>query len=103
MNEFPPPTADANAASSTSSTPTDDRLLRPRDGRVLGGVCAGLADRYGWKRSTVRILAVLSVILPGPQVLAYVIAWVLLPDAADGKSIVDVDKVGRDVREVVKV
>lgn len=54
-------------------------LRRPRTGRVIGGVCAALARRFGWNVTTVRIIAVLSILLPGPQVLAYVIAWVVIP------------------------
>lgn len=55
------------------------RLVRPRVGRRIGGVCAGIADRYGWSRTTVRLVAVLSVFVPGPQVLAYVVAWIVIP------------------------
>lgn len=54
-------------------------LRRPRTGRVIGGVCAALADRFGWDVVLVRVLAALSILLPGPQVLAYVIAWIVIP------------------------
>lgn len=54
-------------------------LRRPRNGRLIGGVCAALADRFGWNVSLVRLLAVLSILIPGPQVIFYVIAWVLIP------------------------
>lgn len=47
---------------------------------MLGGVCAGIADRYGWDRSTVRLLFVLSMLLPGPQVLIYLVLWLLMPE-----------------------
>lgn len=56
------------------------KLFRPKHGRVLGGVCAGLADYLGWSRGLVRVLAVASVLIPGPQVLAYVVLWILMPD-----------------------
>jgi len=55
-------------------------LFRPNRGRILGGVCAGLADYLGWSRGLVRILTVASVLIPGPQVLAYVVLWILMPD-----------------------
>ncbi|AEG42915.1 PspC domain-containing protein [Isoptericola variabilis] len=55
-------------------------LYRPRSGRLLGGVCAGIADYFGWNRTLVRILTVASIIIPGPQVLAYIVAWILMPD-----------------------
>lgn len=54
-------------------------LRRPRSGRVIGGVCAALARRFGWDLTLVRVLAVVSILLPGPQVIAYLIAWVIIP------------------------
>ena len=54
-------------------------LVRPRSGRVLAGVCAGLARRFGMKPVVVRLLFVISVVLPGPQVLLYVALWILMP------------------------
>ena len=54
-------------------------LVRPRSGRVLAGVCAGLARRFGMSAGVVRLLFVLSIVLPGPQVLLYVALWVLMP------------------------
>lgn len=54
-------------------------LRRPRTGRIIGGVCAALAHRFGWNVTTVRILAVLSILLPGPQVIAYIVGWILIP------------------------
>jgi len=54
-------------------------LRRPRNGRLIGGVCAALADRFGWNVSLVRLITVLSILIPGPQVIFYVIAWVLIP------------------------
>jgi phage shock protein PspC (stress-responsive transcriptional regulator) len=54
-------------------------LVRPREGRWIAGVCAGIADRFGLSRGLVRVLFVLSLILPGPQILAYALLWVLIP------------------------
>jgi phage shock protein PspC (stress-responsive transcriptional regulator) len=54
-------------------------LVRPRAGRWIAGVCAGIADRFGMSRKTVRLLFVASTILPGPQVLVYLALWVLIP------------------------
>ncbi len=56
------------------------RLTRPRHGRMIAGVCAGIADRFGWSRTTVRVLAVLSCLLPGPQFIGYLILWVAMPE-----------------------
>jgi len=42
-------------------------------------VCAGIAQRYGVSARKVRIVFVLSLLLPGPQVLLYMALWILLP------------------------
>ncbi|GAA0336714.1 PspC domain-containing protein [Actinoallomurus spadix] len=54
-------------------------LSRPRQGRVIAGVCAGLGRRYGMSAWTVRLLAILSCLLPGPQFVLYIILWVMMP------------------------
>jgi phage shock protein PspC (stress-responsive transcriptional regulator) len=55
------------------------RLVRPRHGRVLGGVCAGIARRFGLSTTLVRVLFVVSVVLPGPQFLLYIALWIFIP------------------------
>ncbi len=55
------------------------RLVRPRKGRWIAGVCAGLADRFGMSRTLMRLLFVVSTIIPGPQFLIYIVLWVLIP------------------------
>lgn len=59
---------------------TTTTLSRPRAGRMIAGVCAGLAQRYGWKVGTVRLLFVLSCLLPGPQFVIYLILWLTMPE-----------------------
>jgi phage shock protein C len=55
-------------------------LVRPREGRVLGGVCAGLGRRFGIEPWPARILFVLLLMLiPGSQILIYPILWILMP------------------------
>jgi phage shock protein PspC (stress-responsive transcriptional regulator) len=55
-------------------------LTRPRTGRWIAGVCAGLARRFGLPAGVVRLLFVLSCLLPGPQFIAYIVLWVLMPE-----------------------
>ncbi|TWP53701.1 PspC domain-containing protein [Lentzea tibetensis] len=55
-------------------------LTRPQHKRVIAGVCAGLAERFGWKPNTVRLLFLLSCLLPGPQFVIYIILWVMMPN-----------------------
>lgn len=54
-------------------------LERPLEGRILGGVCAALARRFDMKPTTVRVLFVLSCLLPGPQFIAYLAMWIIIP------------------------
>ena len=53
-------------------------LTRPRR-RVLAGVCAALAQRFGVSPTLVRVLFVVSCLLPGPQVLLYLALWIIVP------------------------
>ena len=55
-------------------------LVRPQQGRILGGVCAGLGQRFGIAPWTARILFVLLLmVIPGSQILIYPILWILMP------------------------
>jgi phage shock protein PspC (stress-responsive transcriptional regulator) len=54
-------------------------LARPRQGRIIAGVCAGLGRRFGLDPWLVRVLAIVSLLLPGPQFVAYIVLWVLMP------------------------
>ncbi|HZC73887.1 MAG TPA: PspC domain-containing protein [Jatrophihabitans sp.] len=56
-------------------------LVRVQDGRILGGVAAGLGRRFGFEPWTARLLFVLVLMLiPGSQLLVYPILWILMPD-----------------------
>jgi phage shock protein C len=55
-------------------------LVRPRQGRVLGGVCAGVGRRLGIAAWQARVLFVLLLmVIPGSQILVYPILWSLMP------------------------
>jgi phage shock protein C len=56
------------------------RLVRPREGRWIAGVCAGLGRRFGLSAGVVRVLFLLSCLLPGPQFLVYVALWIIVPN-----------------------
>lgn len=55
-------------------------LYRPRDDRMIAGVCAGLGRRFGIGSNTLRLLTLLSCLLPGPQFVIYLILWVMMPN-----------------------
>ncbi|MCP3818958.1 PspC domain-containing protein [Streptomyces sp. A3M-1-3] len=61
-------------------------LVRPRDGRMIGGVCAALARRFGTSATTMRVIFLVSCLLPGPQFLVYLALWALLPSERTGKT-----------------
>ncbi|NUO60892.1 MAG: PspC domain-containing protein [Hamadaea sp.] len=55
-------------------------LVRPRQGRLLGGVCAGLGRRFGLDPWPARLLfALILLVIPGSQILIYPILWILMP------------------------
>lgn len=56
-------------------------LVPPRDQRMIAGVCVGLARRFGTTPTTMRVIFVVSCVLPGPQFVVYLALWVLLPSA----------------------
>jgi phage shock protein PspC (stress-responsive transcriptional regulator) len=61
-------------------------LARPRrgDGRIIAGVCAGLADRFGVSRTLVRVgFAVAGLV--GAGEVAYLVLWLLMPNAGTGR------------------
>ena len=54
-------------------------LVRPSRGKIVAGVCAALARRFDLSPTLVRLVFVLSMLLPGPQILAYVVLWIVIP------------------------
>jgi phage shock protein C len=65
-------------------------LVRIRDGRMLAGVCVGVADYSGLDVTLVRVIwAVVSVITGGLGVLAYLVAWIVIPDEGQKSSLAE--------------
>ncbi len=55
-------------------------LVRPREGRVLAGVIAGLGRRFGIDPWPARLLfTLILLIIPGSQILIYPVLWILMP------------------------
>jgi len=64
------------------TSPLRTQLVRPRYGRVIAGVCAGFAQAYGWDPVIVRlVLVVIAFCGAGTPILAYIIAWIVMPNA----------------------
>ena len=60
------------------------RLMRSRADRKIAGVCGGVAESFDLDATVVRLVWALAVVLPIPLVpacLAYLLAWIILPQA----------------------
>ena len=76
----------------TNHSQDGPRLLRrPADGRILGGVAAGLARYYALDVTHVRIILVALSFLAGAAIPLYLAAWVLIP--AEGSDIAIADEI----------
>lgn len=56
------------------------RLVRARDDRVVAGVCGGLGRYLGIDPILLRLALVALVLLGGTGILAYIIAWIVIPE-----------------------
>jgi|GEM_PF-2240730 len=77
--QTPPPGSGPEGYYSPPAPRPSRPFFRPAAGRMLGGVCAAIADYFGWERTVVRLIVVASIFLPGPQVLAYLVLWLIVP------------------------
>lgn len=86
--ERPVPPAETLAADRRAARPT---LTRPREGKVVAGVAAGLAEHLGWSVRWIRLMFVVASIPTGAGLVAYVFLWALTshPDRDDERRRVD--------------
>jgi len=57
------------------------KLYRSRTERMLGGVCGGLGEYLNIDPTLVRLAFVAATLLGGPGALAYIILWIITPEA----------------------
>ena len=56
------------------------RMVRRVMERMIGGVCVGFAEHFGWDPTLVRVLTVLLFFLGcGSIFIAYIVAWIIMP------------------------
>lgn len=55
------------------------RLVRPHAGRKIAGVCAGFAEYFDLDVALVRLVALITALMTGVGLLAYPIAWIVMP------------------------
>lgn len=60
---------------------SENRRLTRSDNKMVGGVCAGIADYMNLDPTIVRVIWILMVILGGFGVLLYLILWLVMPKA----------------------
>ena len=65
-------------------------LFRPRENRIIAGVCAGVAEYTGMDVNLIRVIAALVTLFTvGTGLLAYVVAWIVIPDEGQKTSIAE--------------
>jgi phage shock protein PspC (stress-responsive transcriptional regulator) len=66
------------------------QLIRPREGRMVAGVCAGIGDYLGVDANIVRLVfAALTIFSIGAGALVYLVAWAVVPEEGEEKSIAE--------------
>lgn len=66
------------------------QLIRPKSGRMIAGVCAGIGDYFGIDANIVRVIfAALTIFSIGAGALVYVVAWAVVPEEGEKQSIAE--------------
>ena len=65
------------------------RLERKIHGRLLAGVCVGLADHFGLDPTLVRVAFGVLAFFSGLGIVAYLVAWALIPEEGESVSIAE--------------
>ena len=56
------------------------RLFRSRKDRILGGVCGGMGNYFNLDPVLVRVIWVVLLFAAGVGFLAYILAWIIIPE-----------------------
>ncbi len=65
------------------------QLTRSKSNRVIGGVAGGIAEFTGLDSGLVRLITAVLVVFTGVGLVAYILAWILLPEAGSSSSGLD--------------
>jgi phage shock protein PspC (stress-responsive transcriptional regulator) len=60
--------------------------VRSTNDRKLAGVCAGVADYFDIDPTLIRILWALETLIPGPNIIAYIIIWIAADEGPTGMA-----------------
>ena len=72
--------APATGTAAGSAGSVTGKLVRPKNGRKIAGVCAAFANAYGWDLTVVRIVTLLLALCACGGGLAYIVCWICIPD-----------------------
>lgn len=78
------------------------KLYRSRENSMLGGVCAGLADYFDVDTSLIRLATVVLFFAAGTGILAYIIAWIIIPQEPLDKKAATTDVSGGNQMEITE-
>ena len=71
----------------------EKKLYRSRTDRMLGGVCGGIAEYFNVDPTLIRLLAVVLIMAGGAAIIAYIIAWIVIPEEPKKEEKVEAEKV----------
>jgi phage shock protein PspC (stress-responsive transcriptional regulator) len=62
-----------------AGSPLTRTWYRSREGKMIAGVCAGLAEQFGVSVTILRLAFVLGTLIGGPGLVVYIVLWVVMP------------------------
>lgn len=65
------------------------RLVRERDGKMIAGVAAGIADYFEVDVNLIRVILAVTAVMGGFGLVVYLVMWVLVPEEGSDRSMVD--------------
>lgn len=62
---------------------TEDQLYRSESDRMIAGICGGIAEKYDYDPSLIRLIALIFVLSAGSGLLVYLLAWIVIPTESE--------------------
>ncbi|MBR6929344.1 MAG: PspC domain-containing protein [Bacteroidales bacterium] len=81
----------------------EKKLQRDTRNKVIGGVCAGLANYFGMDASLLRLLLALMILFAGSGFWLYIILWIVMPAGDPQMTMENGDAIMSDIIEPTKV
>ena len=81
----------------------EKKLQRDTRNKVIGGVCAGLANYFGMDASLLRLLLALMVLFAGSGFWLYIILWIVMPAGDPQVTMENGDAIMSDISEPTKI